>query len=137
MAAKPARTSTARINQKPLTPDALLHQVRMMMNAGETTSRADISRIEKLAEEVERQGKLAQAHIIAAMGNHPLPVRFFSPWASYARINQAERDGTLTTLVRRNAKVLIRASDFFDWFETIPADVKRKKAGGIAREGGK
>ncbi len=31
-----------------------------------------------------------------------------------ARINAAENDGSLTTLVRRNAKVLIRATDFFD-----------------------
>lgn len=118
----------ARKLQKPLAPEALLAQVRQMMAAGERTTPADLSRVEKLERQLERERKEAQAYIIASLGDQPLPVKFFAPWASYARINQAENDGTLTTIVRRNGKVMITAAHFFAWFNSLPADVKRKKA---------
>lgn len=124
----------ARIKQKPLTPDALLSQVRMMMASGERASPADISRVEKLANDAERDRKEARAWIIAGLRDQVLPLKFYHPWAAYNRINQAERDGELTTIQRLNGKLMIKPSDFFDWFSTLPAEVKRAKTGGKTNE---
>jgi hypothetical protein len=117
----------SRIKQPGLTPDALLAQVRRMMEIGQRKlSQDDLDAVDKLTLGLEEKIKEAQAWTIAILGDHPLPIAFYEPWASYMTIFKAERAGTLTTVERRNGKLLLTPANFFAWFGSIPADKRRK-----------
>lgn len=109
-------------------PDRLLADVRRMMEAGQRKlSQADLDALAKLEDKLEEKIKEAQAWLIAIPGDNPLPISFYEPWTSYMTINRAELAGSLTTVERRNGKLLLTPTNFFAWFNTIPAD-KRKVA---------
>lgn len=107
-----------------------------MMEAGaRKLTQADLDALTKLTVQLEEKSKKAQAWIIASLGNYPLPISFYEPWACYQTLYLAETAGTLTTIERKNGKLLLTPANFFAWLDSLPAQQRRKGAPRKAKEG--
>ncbi len=91
------------------------------------TSGSGIPRVETLAKELARDRKYTTTIMLAVLNDAPVPVKVFSPWMSYARLNHLERAGTVK-LTRKNGKVMLRASEFFELINQLPEDKRRSKS---------
>jgi hypothetical protein len=101
------------------------------------TNGSSVHRVEDLAKELARDRKHTITIMLAVLNDAPAPVKVFSSWMSYPRLNQLERAGMIT-MTRKNGKVLLRASEFFELLNRLPEDKRRsksKKPGSL--EGGK
>jgi hypothetical protein len=101
------------------------------------TNGTSAQRVEDLTKELARDRKYTITIMLAVLNDAPAPVKVFSPWMSYPIINKHERAGKIT-LTRKNGKILLRASEFFELLNRLPEDKRRsksKKPGSL--EGGK
>jgi len=116
------------LKNNPLPPEELIEALRASLAFYRTVdvNPEEVAKLEAVAEALREDRKATQTLVLAAIQDQPCPIAFFKPWCSYPRIYIAERAGELTTIVRRNGKILIKPSDFFAWFSSIPTDARRK-----------
>lgn len=103
-----------------LPTESILAQVRGMIEAGEVMVGDDsLNRLERLEHNLRRDRKESQAWVIALLGDEPLPIKFFKPWACRHRMYEWERAGRIT-IHRFNRKLMIKASEFFTALKAMP-----------------
>ncbi len=99
---------------------AILERVRGMVALPdpEPIDPAELARLEKLAEALDRDRRESRALALAVLTDEPVPVSLLKPWASYAAFWKWEKAGKLT-LTRANGKVCVRPSHFFALWRSL------------------
>ena len=87
---------------------------------------SDVASLIALRREIEQDRREAQALVLAVLQDQPCPIALYRPWMSRVTFWNQEQAGKVT-LERRNGKLLLRPSDFFKLFASMPAQKKAAK----------